>query len=59
MSASEALNKFINLFISLGFSNGFKFTGSDEGNESGAAQIYMAFAENPFVSSTLIPTTAR
>ena len=41
------------------FSNGFKFTGSDEGNESGAAQIYMAFAENPFVSSTLIPTTAR
>jgi hypothetical protein len=40
------------------FSNGFKFTGSDEGNESGAAQIYMAFAENPFVTSGGIPVTA-
>ena len=39
-------------------SNGFKFrTG---GSENGSAEhIYMAFAENPFVTSTGIPTTAR
>ena len=41
-------------------SNGFKTRTSDAGvNASGATYIYMAFAENPFVSSTLIPTTAR
>jgi hypothetical protein len=28
-------------------------------NASGATYIYMAFAENPFVTSTSIPTTAR
>jgi hypothetical protein len=28
-------------------------------NASGGTYIYMAFAENPFVSSTQIPTTAR
>jgi hypothetical protein len=28
-------------------------------NRSGGTFIYMAFAENPFVSSTSIPTTAR
>jgi hypothetical protein len=28
-------------------------------NDSGATYIYMAFAENPFVTSTSIPTTAR
>jgi hypothetical protein len=28
-------------------------------NESGSTIIYMAFAENPFVTSTQIPTTAR
>jgi len=39
-------------------SNGFKFrTG---GSENGSTEhIYMAFAENPFTSSTGIPTTAR
>jgi hypothetical protein len=26
---------------------------------SGSTYIYMAFAENPFVTSTSIPTTAR
>jgi len=41
-------------------SNGFKLrnSGSDV-NPSGGTIIYMAFAENPFVSSKGIPTTAR
>ena len=44
-------------------SNGFKLRISGASapnvNESGATFIYMAFAENPFVTSTEIPTTAR
>jgi hypothetical protein len=41
-------------------SNGFKFTvGGTLGNASGSTYIYMAFAENPFVTSTSIPCTAR
>ena len=41
-------------------SNGVKFRGSGaSSNGSGASYIYMAFAENPFVSSKGIPTTAR
>jgi len=40
-------------------SNGFKLRYSSDSNTSGNTIIYMAFAENPFVSSTLIPTTAR
>ena len=41
-------------------SNGFKFRGTDGGsNTSGSEYIYMAFAENPFVTSTGIPATAR
>jgi len=41
-------------------SNGFKHRNSDaEFNLSGRTYIYMAFAENPFVTSTGIPTTAR
>ena len=41
-------------------SNGFKLrvSGTDA-NGSGSTYIYMAFAENPFVTSTQIPTTAR
>ena len=41
-------------------SNGFKirFHGGSL-NTSGGTYIYMAFAENPFVTSTGIPTTAR
>jgi len=39
-------------------SNGFKLR-SIYGNTTGDTYIYMAFAENPFVSSTSIPTTAR
>jgi hypothetical protein len=42
-------------------SNGVKFRGNGQlvSNGSGASYIYMAFAENPFVTSTGIPTTAR
>jgi hypothetical protein len=41
-------------------SNGFKLrVAIDTQNESGGTYIYMAFAENPFVTSTSIPTTAR
>ena len=41
-------------------SNGFKLRQTWSGiNASGGTYIYMAFAENPFVSSKGIPTTAR
>ena len=41
-------------------SNGFKVRSTNAGvNGSGNTIIYMAFAENPFVTSTQIPTTAR
>ena len=41
-------------------SNGFKLRdGTDIWNENGSKHFYMAFAENPFVTSTGIPTTAR
>ena len=42
-------------------SNGFKWRSSSgtSFNENGTSYIYMAFAENPFVTSTGIPTTAR
>ena len=41
-------------------SNGFKIRNSwTKINASGGTYIYIAFAENPFVSSTLIPVTAR
>ena len=41
-------------------SNGFKLRDTDaDHNQSGQSMVYMAFAENPFVTSTGIPTTAR
>jgi len=41
-------------------SNGFKLRHNDtRGNTSGKEYIYWAFAENPFVTSTGIPATAR
>ena len=41
-------------------SNAFKLRGTGgDLNGSGTAMIYMAFAENPFVTSTGIPTTVR
>ena len=42
------------------FSNGFRLLTSDSDfNNTGGTYFYMAFAENPFVTSTGIPTTAR
>jgi hypothetical protein len=41
-------------------SNGFKMRNTFGGqNVSGASYIYMAFAENPFVSSSGVPVVAR
>jgi hypothetical protein len=41
-------------------SNGVKFRNTDnDGNLSGGTYIYVAFASNPFVTSTGIPTPAR
>ena len=41
-------------------SNGFKIRASHSTrNTSGGTYIYMAFAENPFTTSTGVPTTAR
>ena len=41
-------------------SNGFKVRSTSYGNnKSGETYIYMAFAENPFVTSTGVPATAR
>jgi hypothetical protein len=41
-------------------SNGFKMrTGNTDTNVSGNVYMYISFAENPFVTSTGIPTTAR
>lgn len=41
-------------------SNGFKFRNADTfWNASGSTYIYLCFAENPFTTSTGIPTTAR
>jgi hypothetical protein len=41
-------------------SNGFKVRNVyGDGNVSGQTYIYMAFAENPFTTSTGVPTTAR
>ena len=42
------------------YSNGFRITGTYTGvNSAGATYFYMAFAENPFVTSTGVPCTAR
>ena len=41
-------------------SNGFKLRATDtDTNGSGTTYIFMAFAENPFVTSTGVPATAR
>ena len=40
-------------------SNGFKCRLGSEFNANGTTNIYMAFAESPFVSSEGVPTTAR
>jgi len=40
-------------------SNGIKIRGTVNGTNADSTYIYMAFAENPFVTSTGIPATAR
>ena len=41
-------------------SNGFKATGTGGGTNNGSGTyVYLAFAENPFVTSTAIPTPAK
>jgi len=53
---AEATNSYGVDFLS----NGFKMRNNfSESNYNGETYIYMAFAENPFVTSTGIPTTAR
>jgi len=39
-------------------SNGIKYVTSDHNNSNGQTYIYMAFAEEPFVTSTGVPATA-
>jgi len=58
-NVSDANNTGLNPNIDF-LSNGFKCrTASSGTNGSGGTFIYMAFADNPFVSSKGIPTTAR
>jgi hypothetical protein len=58
-NASDQESNSVNYYHDI-LSNGFKWrTNSTIMNESGGNYIYMAFAENPFVTSTGIPTTAR
>ena len=58
-SFSEATVGFTDYEIDF-LSNGFKLRDNNTYvNASGSTYIYMAFAENPFVTSTGIPTTAR
>ena len=61
LSSAEFTDGDSGLNIEMDFlSNGFKCrTNRGEINGSGYEFIYMAFAENPFVTSTGIPTTAR
>ena len=57
-SDAEATGSFTNVIDFL--SNGFKLRNTDSAwNRSGGTYIYMCFAENPFVTSTGTPTTAR
>ena len=56
-SAGETTNQNVNNIDFL--SQGFKLRESDDdGNASGSTYLYLAFASNPFVTSTGIPTTA-
>ena len=57
LSNAEGVNQTDRLDL---LSNGFKMrTSGSDYNASGSTYIYMAFAENPFVTSTSIPCTAR
>jgi len=52
--ASEGSGTYIDML-----SNGFKWRSTDGGHNSANTFIYMAFAENPIVTSTKLPATAR
>ena len=55
---AEATGSFTNVIDFL--SNGFKLRNSDSAwNRDGGTYIFMSFAENPFVTSTGVATTAR
>jgi hypothetical protein len=57
-SDAEATGSFTNVVDFL--SNGLKFRNSDSAwNGYNRTYFYMCFAENPFVSSDGVPTTAR
>ena len=58
LSSAEGTENYGHIDI---LSNGFKIrsASNDEINQSGHTFIYMAFAENPFVTSTGVPATAR
>jgi len=53
-SAAETSDSLIDFL-----SNGFKMRTSSDSINTASTVIFMAFAENPFVTSTGIPTTAR
>ena len=56
-SSAEAANTGASMdFVSNGFKSRTDQTGA---NQSGGTYIYMAFAENPFTTSTGVPCTAR
>jgi len=58
-NASDQESDSVNYYHDI-LSNGFKWrTNSNIMNVSGGTYIYMAFAENPFVTSTGVPATAR
>ena len=61
IAANESSAEYVRTAANTDFlSNGFKIRNTDGWhNTSGATYIYMAFAENPFTTSTGIPTTAR
>ena len=56
VSSQEGISSTINIDF---LSNGFKLRYNNNTNFSSHNYVYMAFAENPFVTSTGIPTTAR
>ena len=57
-TSAEATGSFTNVIDFM--SNGFKLRNTDSAwNRSGGTYIFMCYAENPFVTSTGIPATAR
>ena len=61
IAANEGSGEYVRTAANTDFlSNGFKIRNTDGWhNTAGGTYIYMAFAENPFVTSTGVPATAR